>query len=82
MMTTRLPDLTYPSYKARYRHPITGNTLPCSLVYNPALKHLTIHPLGSNLSPIHYADISSEDYDAIVTELKFFGNDATILMFG
>lgn len=82
MMTTQLPDLTYPSYKARYRHPITGKTLPCSLFYNPAFKHLTIYPLDSNLSPIHYHDISPEDYDAIVTELKSFGNDATILMFG
>ncbi len=82
MMTTRLPDLTYPSYKARYRHPITGKTLPCSLAYNPALHKLVIHPLDSNLSPIHYTDISPEDYDAIVIELKSFGNDATILMFG
>lgn len=81
-MTTRLPDPTYPSYKARYRHPITGKILPCSLAYNPTLQHLTIHPLDSNLSPVHYTDISPEDYDAIVTELKSFGNDATILMFG
>ena len=81
-MTTRIPDLEYPAYKAHFRHPTTNKTQPCSLIYNPVLRQLTINPTDSTLSPVRYDDITHEDYDAILAEARSFGNDVTILMFG